>query len=349
MKTYIGAALAVVSLLLPAGAFAQSDLQPAAIVKLTKTEPISVKQLKAEVSKLEAQAKRTLSQSERRQVLDVMINERLAVQAAERDKLAVAESEVNAQIQKAKDSMNAKLGRAPTDKEFEDALKAETGMTLAEYKDSMRRQMTVQKYLTTKKRDKFESVSAPTEAEIKSTYELSKAKLVRPDTVRFTMIFVPRGDNADALKKARETAEKLAAEIGSSSAKFDEVVLRAQMPNAAYQAGDGGFLPRSAEAAQVVGADFMNAAFALKVGDVSKLLENPRGFQIIKVTEMYLQKTLELNDPYQLGARGTVRDYIGNMLLQQKQQKVIEEATLELVTELRAGNPFQIFENNLAW
>jgi hypothetical protein len=74
------------ALLVPALSFAQLSLQNAATVNLTKTEPITVKQLKAEIAKIESQAKRALSPAERRQVLDVMINTRLAVQAAERDK-----------------------------------------------------------------------------------------------------------------------------------------------------------------------------------------------------------------------------------------------------------------------
>jgi len=350
MKRFLSASLIVA--LVPVFAFAQMDLQPAAIVKLTKTEAITVKQLKAEVEKIESQTGKTLKAADRRQLLDVMINEVLALQAADRDKVVVSDAELNNQLQQARSSMNSKLGRAPTDKEFEDAVKVETGLSLADFKEQMRRQFTIQKYLMTKKRSSFEGITAPTEAEIKTTYELSKAKLVRPDTVRFSMIFVPRGEGADAQKKAKDLADKLAAEVGSNASKFDEVALRAKMPNPAFQAGDGGFLPKSAEASKVVGTDFMEIAFSLKVGEVSKLLENQRGYQIIKVTETYVQKTLELTDTYQLGSRATVREYIGNMLYQQKQQKIIQKATEELVAELREGKPkppFEVKEANLNW
>lgn len=347
MKRFLKAVL--LASLVPVLSFAQTDLQPVATVNLLKTEPITVKQLKAEVAKIETQSKRTLTVSERRQVLDIMINERLALQASERDKLGLSEGELNQQLQQARGVMKQKIGREPTDKEFEDAVKAETGLKLADFKEQMRRQLTIQKYLMTKKRSSFEAIKPPTEAEITSMYELSKAKLVRPDTVRFTIIFVARGEGADGQKKAKDLADKLASEIGSNSAKFDEVALRSQKPNSGFQAGDGGYLPKSAEAQQVVGIEFLNAVFALKNGEVSRVLETPRGCQIVKVTETYIQKTLELNDPYQLGSPGTVRDYIGNMLLQQRQQKVVEEATLELVNELRSGNPYKVFDKNLEW
>jgi hypothetical protein len=44
-----------------------------------------------------------------------------------------------------------------------------------------------------------------------------------------------------------------------------------------------------------------------------------------------------------------VRDYIGNGLLQERQQAVLTQASEELITELRAGKTFQVFEQNLAW
>jgi hypothetical protein len=60
-------------------------------------------------------------------------------------------------------------------------------------------------------------------------------------------------------------------------------------------------------------------------------------------------KNLELDDIFQLGTRITVRDYIGNGLLQQRQQEVLAQASQELVSELREGRTFQVFERNLTW
>jgi len=93
----------------------------------------------------------------------------------------------------------------------------------------------------------------------------------------------------------------------------------------------------------------MNVAFSLGQGQVSPLIEGLQGFHIIKVTENYAQKNLELDDILQLGSRVTVRDFIGQGLLNQRQQAIIAQASQELVTELRTGRPFQIFENNLNW
>ncbi|MDR2027995.1 MAG: SurA N-terminal domain-containing protein [Treponema sp.] len=337
-------------MIVTAGAvFSQSDLQPAAIVRLTKSEPITVKQYRTEVERMQKSAGRDLTSAERRQVLDVMINEKLAIQAAERDKVSVSEGELNQQLQQLRSGMAQTAGRQPTDAEFAAAVMNETGLDLAAFRDQLRRQLLVQKYLLSKKQSILESIKVPTEEEIVNTYNLAKAQFVRPETVRFSMIQIAYGENTADRTKAKELADRLVREIGANPAKFDEAVIRAQAQGSGYQAGDGGYLPRNLQAQQVVGQDFMNTAFNLKQGEVSKLLEGVRGYQIIKITETYEQKNLELDDIAQLGTRMTVRDYIGNGLLQERQQEVIEKATQELVTELRVGNPFQIFENNLTW
>jgi parvulin-like peptidyl-prolyl isomerase len=341
--------LVIFSIFLAVQAFAQSDLQPAAIVNLTRSEPITVKQLRTEVERMEKTARRTLNDSERREVLDAMINERLAIQAAEKDKITVAESEVNRQIDQLRAQMVQAIGRQPTEAEFATAIRNETGLDMATFREQTRRQLLTQKYLMAKKQSTIESLKIPTEAEIVSAYNLTKAQFVRPDTVRFSMIQIDYGADAAAKTKAKELADRLFREIGSNPSKFDEVVLRGQSPNSGYQAGEGGYLPRNMEAAQVVGQDFINTAFSLKQGEVSKLMEGARGYQIVKITERYEQRNLELDDIYQLGTRMTVRDYIGNYMLQERQMEVLSRATQELVAELRAGKTFQVFDKNLVW
>jgi parvulin-like peptidyl-prolyl isomerase len=209
--------------------------------------------------------------------------------------------------------------------------------------------MIVEKYLMTKKEGLISSIKMPTENEIVAQYNLAKAQFIRPETVRFTMIQVPYGPDASSRSKARELADRLVREIGSNPSRFDEVAARSQAPNSGYMAGDAGFLPRNHEAQSVVGADLLNTAFSLRQGEVSRLIEGIAGYQIIKITENYEMKNLGLDDIAQLGTRMTVRDYIGGMMLQERQQAILAQASNELTTELRAGRNFQVFERNINW
>lgn len=327
-------------------------------------ETIFLGQLKSEIARAERVTGRALTADEKRQVLDMMINEKLAIQAATRDKITVSDSEINQQIQQLKDSMVQVIGRAPTEIEFALAIRNETGIDapahlqtddekknfiIDAFRDQIRRQALVQRYLGSKKENEFKSIKMPTDTEITDVYNLRKSEFVRPDTVRFSMIQVPFGPDDLSKAKAKELADRLVREIGSNASRFDEAVSRGRTPNSGYQAGDGGFLPRNAETQQVVGDEFFKAAFALKQGEVSKLIESAGAYRIIKITESYELKNLALDDIYQLGTSMTVRNFIGNAMLQERQQTTLAQASQELITELRAGNTYRVFEQNLNW
>jgi parvulin-like peptidyl-prolyl isomerase len=352
--------------------FAQIDLQTIAVVKLTKSEPITVKQVKIEAEQYVKaamiqetgrqptadelnKALQGLTVDDRRQVLDLMINEKLTLQAAERDKISISENEINQQINALRAQLAQNIGRQPTEAEFALAIRNQMGIELPAYRDMIRRQMLMQKYLVEKKQGVLNGFKNPTDEDILAEYKLRETQLVRPRTVRFSMIEIPYGTDKP---KARELADRLVREISGNPAKFDEAVVKGQVPNSGYRAGDGGYLPMVPQAQAAAGKDFIDAAFSLKQGEVSKLIENARAYQIFKITESYEMKALALDDLYQLGgARApdgrvinmTVKDYIYNWLLQQRQAEALQKATRELVLDLRRGNPFTVDEKLLNW
>jgi len=346
-------------------AFSQANLQPAATVNLIRTISINVAQLRSDVERMEQAVGRRLSQEERLQVLDVMINERLVMQAAERDRVISTmydyinlnrnnqfENEVNQEIQRLRGAMAQEIGRQPNEQEFHQAIRAQSGLEFSLFKEQLRRQYISQKYLEQRKGDVIRNVQQTTEAEILAEYNLRRTELFQPKTIRFSMIQVPYGNDAASRTRARTLIDSIHREIGGNPSKFDEVVARSFLPNSGFQAGDAGYLPRNAEARNVVGQSFMDVAFSLNQAQVSRVIEGIQGFQIIKVTESYEEKQLGLTDPVQPGARVTVREYIGQFLMVQKQQTILLQVTQELVEELRGPanrRTFTIFENNLNW
>jgi len=340
----------LLTLIITIPAFSQSSaLQTAATVNLIKTEAITVGQLRADVERLEKASGKTLTKAERLQVLDIIINERLVLQAAERDRIVVTENEINQQIQQLRNALAQQIGRQPTDAEFAQAVKNESGLDLQAFKEQLRKQFIIQKYLMAKKGDLINSVKMPTDEEILSEYIIRKSELVRPETIRCSMIQISYGADAAARAKAKALADSLIREINNDPSKFDEVAQRSVTPNSGYQAGDAGYLPRNNEYRNLLGQAFMDIAFSLKQGQVSRLIEGKDGYQIIKVTENYAGKQLELTDILQFGTRITVRDYIGQGLLSQRQQAALKQASEEIIKELRTGRTFQIFENNINW
>ena len=349
--------LVILGSLIAVSVFSQADLQPAAIVNLIRSEPITVKQVRTEIERFEKGLGRTLSENERREVLDTMINERLVIQAAERDRISITENEVNQQIQQLRGAMAQQIGRQPTDAEFNQALREQGGMDLQTYREQLRRQMILSKYLQDKKGSLITSIKPPTEDEILYEFNLRRKDLVRLETVEFDAIQIPYGTDAASRTRARELADRLVRTIGSDPTKFDAEGDRAQMPNSGYKF-DKGSVPRHEIAEASFGKDFVNTAFSLRQGQVSKLIESTSSYLIIKVTRNLELKLLEFEDtvPYYLlppgvdpRTRTTVKNLLGTLMYTERQQAVLKQATEELVSELRTGRTFQIFERNLNW
>ncbi|MDR1470103.1 MAG: peptidyl-prolyl cis-trans isomerase [Spirochaetaceae bacterium] len=325
--------------------FAQNEMQTVATVKLTRTEPITVKQLQNEVALMEAQAKRSLTADEKNQVLEALINQRLVLQAAERDRITVSDGELSQQIDRLRDSLAQTMGRRPTDAEFTQTIRSQYNLDMPSFREQVRRQLIMERYLTVKKENLLKTPITPTAAEIQNFYDLNKSSLVRPDTVRLSIIQVPSGDDK---AKAKSLADSLAREIGTDPAKFDDVSLR-QGREAGFGAGDAGYLPKNPQGEQAVGADVMRTAFSLKQGQVSGVIESARGYQILKVTESYEQKQLTLDDVIDLESKMTVRQYINAGLSQNKQITLLTQAQQEVYDELRKGEPFTIDRRYLPW
>jgi len=344
--------------LVSAFAFGQIDLQPVAIVRFSKTEQISVRQFKEYAQWLtinKAMATQNpnarLNDEEKMQALNELGNQFLACQAAEQEKITVSEKEINQyfdqNIKNFSEGLAQMLGHAPTDAEIDAELRNRTGMTRASYKEMMRRTLITENYLKIKKKGLFDAIKQPTEAEILAIYNEAKGRSIfengfaRPDAVLVRMIVVPFR-NAGEKSAAQTRANELSRQIGNDPGTFDEIA-RSVRPNSGYVSGDA-YVYKDDRIRQAMGAAFVNAVFALKQGEVSKVVERPDGFFIIKVMETHRAKTLGLDDIYNLEdpRKITVRQTIAAAEMQRRFMTTLQQASEELVTELRKKGSVQV-------
>ena len=357
------------SLLAAVYGFSQADMQPAAIVNLIRTEQITVRQLRGEVELMERAAGRPLNQSERLQVLDVMINERLVLQAAERDRsiagaagiqLTVTENELNEQMQQFRNELAGQIGRPPTEAEFAEAVRNASGRDLPAFRENLRRQLIVQRYMMFRMGDRFASLAPPTEEEIVTHFNLNRREFTRPETVEFDGIQVPFGRDAASRANARQVADRLVRDIGTDPSRFDSMHERARLPNSGFNSFSREQVPRLPQAQAAFGQNFMNTAFNLRQGQVSGLIETNNEYLIIKVTRRLEFRNLELDDimpGFMLASVGidprntmTVRNFLALGMASERQQMAIMQATQDLTSELRAGRgTVRIFEERLNW
>jgi parvulin-like peptidyl-prolyl isomerase len=336
--------------------FAQSDAQTVAMVEVIKKEPITVRQLKAELAPLEQARGLPYTVAERRAALDELVNQKLILQAAERDRLAVSENEIDAAL---RDYLAQQNGRALTDAEYSQAIQ-QAGANVPAIRQQISRQLLMQKYLMSKKQTQINAVRQPTDTDVVNWYNLNKAKMVRPDMVRINLISVPYGPDSASKARAKGVVDGLILEIGGSPSKFDEAVLKGRAANAgapAANAGEAGYVStrgfyvsRTPEVQRAVGEKFLTIAFSLKQGEVSPLIENDLAYQLIKVTEFYPQKSLELDDIMDPANPVIVRQYIRQGIMTERAQSAVDQALRELITDLRKPrNAVTVYEQYLNW
>ncbi|MDR2313437.1 MAG: peptidylprolyl isomerase [Spirochaetaceae bacterium] len=342
--------------------FGQIDLQAVAIVRLSKTEQITVKQFKEYVSWLSiskamttGNANAKLTETERRQALDELSNQFLACQAAEQERITVTDREINQYFDQSITAFSGglaqELGHTPTDAEINTHLQNRTGMSRASYRELMRRTLITENYLKVKKQPLFDAIAPPAETEVQTVYNEVKGKSIfengftRPDAARIRMLVVPIR-NAGEKSAAQTTANNLSRQIGSDAGRFDEAARDFRKPNSGYISADT-FVYKHDRMRQAMGANLVDTVFGLKQGEVSRLLERPEGFYIVKVMETYRGKILALDDIYNLedpNAR-TVRQTIAAAEVQRRFMTVLQQASEELVADLRKRGSVQILDD----
>ncbi len=332
MKKHLAALLALA--LLGAPLFAQGLSTPMATVKLTKTEIISEKAFRDDVAKVEAMRKKALSADERKAFLDDMIDDILFYQMCERDGIKTSDAEVNAAIAQSKSQVSSQLGKAVSDAEYESLL-ASQGTSLADLRSYYRKQILLRRWIYTAKAAEIKAIPPITSDEILRNYDLLKAKLVRPETVRVAFIYYPFQNSTQA---ERDKGAKIIKELSERLAKgesFDALRLRAA--DGTYGATrDYIYLPKVVEASNEYGKELFDAVFSLKDGTVSAPIENDKGWWLVRKAETFPQKQRELSDPYQLGQQPTVQDFITQSLAQQRESEFISKTLQELKTKLRS-------------
>jgi peptidyl-prolyl cis-trans isomerase C len=189
-------------------------------------------------------------------------------------------------------------GRFSSDQDYAKALK-ELDMEEKDLKEYTRRDLIISNFI--------EKTIVPTvkvsEEDARKFYEQNPDKFTRPETVKASHILIGSDQKASAedKKTAREKAEKLRKEL-TGGADFAVLAKANSTCPSSQQGGDLGFFGKG----QMV-APFEQAAFALKPGEISDVVETQFGYHIIKLTEKKAAEKVEFKE-----ARPRIEDYLKN-------------------------------------
>ena len=136
--------------------------------------------------------------------------------------------------------------------------------------------------------DTVKKTIALNEADVKAYYEQNAARLSGKEERRASHILInaPKGMPAADRSKARERADELLAQVRKAPDSFADVARKnSQDTGSAPGGGDLDFFGRGAMV-----KPFEDAAFAMKKGDISDIVESDFGFHIIRLTDIKAPK-----------------------------------------------------------
>lgn len=225
---------------------------------------------------------------------------------------------------------------------FEAALKQE-GMTLADLRRSLERQLVMSQVQQVEVWNKI----AITEAEAKAYYDEHSAEFTTPATLALREIFVEvpevkdaRGQvgiNAGQDDEAREKADRIRVRAAGGE---DFAKLAAAESDASSKANGGLIGPLNEEE---LAPALRQLIAKMKVGEITQPLRTPRGYQILKLESRTETKVLGFDE-----ARDQIGDKVFNLKRRGEMTKYLEKLRAQAIIEWKSDDMKKFYEQGLA-
>lgn len=201
----------------------------------------------------------------REKLLDMLIDEKLQLKKAAELGITVTDEEVNGEVEKAKKYFDS-------EEKFNDFLKGQS-MDVEYYMQSLKKELTINKLI-----DKLTENVTVSDDEIKSYYDNHKSEFI---SVKASHILLDSKEEAEKMLERVKAGENFA-ELAKQNSKD---------PSAKENSGDLGYF-RQGDMVE----PFEKAAFSLKPGEISDIVQTDFGFHIIKVEDNKLDKFEDIKE-----------------------------------------------------
>ena len=208
----------------------------------------------------------------RKRIIDQLVVEKLLAQKEKQNNIDVNQSEMDRQINKQIAEQNLTID------EFKSLLKA-YGTSFTNYQQDVRKRLMFEKLIETEFAQKLQK---PTVEQAKTYYNENLQQFIEPEKIHAKHILIKPEDGNDpnqaklqAKAKAQEILEKVKA-----GGDFEELAKQYSGCPSGKNGGELGMQPKGTFV-----PEFEKAAYALKPGQVSDIVETNFGFHIIKLIE----------------------------------------------------------------
>jgi peptidyl-prolyl cis-trans isomerase C len=240
----------------------------------------------------------------KKMVLENLIDRELLYQQSRKKGISIKDAEVNEQLDRLKKQY-------PNEQAFKDSM-AEDHLNEDTVKSRIKMNLAVQQFVEKEFGGKVEVA----ETETKAFYDGHPEYFTEPEAIRASGILIKVDVKSDAAKK--EEARKKMEDIQKRVKKGEDFAILAKdfsQDASAAQGGDLGTIPRGR-----MPKALDDAAFSLKPGEVSNVLETELGFHLIKVHEKKPERVVPLKD-----VEEKIRQHLSNQKLKQRVDEYLNE------------------------
>ena len=281
-----------------------------AVVARVNGETIDRWEFENAVKRVEARAGGTVRPEKRdevlRDVLDQLVAYHLLAQESRARKMDVSDTDVEARLAEIRQSF-------PNEDAFKQGLAAQ-GLSPEQLRTQTRTGLEVAKVIDAE----ITSKVAVQDAEVNAFYQQNLERFKQGDTVHASHILIGVPQDATPAQKADAKAKAQAALKQVRGGADFSIVAKSQSqdPGSAPNGGDLGFFPKGQ-----MNPQFEDAAFNLKVGAVSPVVETPFGFHIIKVHERRGPRTAPFTE-----VSGQIKEFLLKGQREEKLNQLVEQA-----------------------
>ncbi len=250
----------------------------------------------------------------KKKTLDYLINQELLYQESQKKGIKVDKDVVSGRIA-------AMQGRFPSEAEFEKTLK-EIHLSKTDLQFKISRGIAIEALI----KAQITKNIVVAEEETQSFYKTNPQFFTQPEQVKASHILIKVDSKADDAQKAqaREKIQKIQQKLKNNE-DFTALAKEYSEGPSKSKGGDLGFFGRG----QMV-KPFENAAFAMKPGEISDIVETQFGYHLIQVTEKKAEQTLVYEE---------VKEKIAQYLKQQKTNQEVQA----YIQKLREGAKIETF------
>lgn len=294
----------------------KAEKVPDVVVKVNGKKIMGKEYLRAyaELAAMMAQSKEPLPPSHKERfkeaIIENLIARELLIQKAEQSKIAVKSSDVDGELENLKK-------RVGSPENYKKVLENQ-GMKEADLRERIRRSLLIKGLID---RDVMSKVQISSQ-EAKTYYDSHADEFKVPERVkaRHIIVLVPDKNATKAKEEALAKIKEAQKQINKGG-DFAEVAKKYSQDGAAQQGGDLGYFTRG----QMV-PEFEKAAFSLKPGKVSDIVETKLGYHLIKVEEHQKATTQGFPD---------VEKRLIELLKNQKTQKDLQAYVKDLMAKAK--------------